>query len=138
MFIQDHGTVTSRIVTEMAQGETMTAMTEEETATGIDMMTGTAETMTEEVCYSACALLRPGYEHFHFQLINSFPALMSFQALTPVVAEEVVGPLAAATAATMMTVGVAVIVMGTGTVTVSVKTGMKDGTIGVKKGVRMH
>lgn len=54
-FIQDHGTVTSRIVTEMAHGETTTAMTEEETATGIDMMTGTAETTTEEVCYSACA-----------------------------------------------------------------------------------
>lgn len=54
------------------------------------------------------------------------------------VEEEVVGPLAAATAATMMTVGVAVIVMGTGTVTVTVKTGMKDGTIGVKKGVRIY
>lgn len=44
----------SRIVTEMGRGGTMTAMTEEEIATGIVMTTGTAETLIEEVCYSAC------------------------------------------------------------------------------------
>lgn len=49
----------SRIVTEMGHGGTMTAMTEEEIATGIVMTTGTAETSIEEVCYSAC--LEPGF-----------------------------------------------------------------------------
>lgn len=52
-FLQDHGTVMSQIVTEMDHAGTTTVMTEEETATGIAMMTGTAETMIEEVCYSA-------------------------------------------------------------------------------------
>lgn len=49
----------SRIVTEMGHGGTMTAMMAEETATGIGMTTGTAETMIEEVCRSAC--LNPAF-----------------------------------------------------------------------------
>lgn len=43
----------SRIVTEMGHGGTMTAMMEGETDTGIAMMTGTEETLIEEVCHSA-------------------------------------------------------------------------------------
>lgn len=40
------------IVIETGHDETTTAMTVEETATGIAMMTGIAETMTEAVCPS--------------------------------------------------------------------------------------
>lgn len=72
-FLQDLETVMNQIVTEMGHDGTMTAMMEEETAMtegetvmteeetammeeenviGIAMMTGTAETLIEEVCYS--------------------------------------------------------------------------------------
>ena len=51
-FLQDHGTVTSQIVTGMDHGGMVIVMMEEETATGIAMMTGTAETSTE---VSSCA-----------------------------------------------------------------------------------
>lgn len=51
----------SRIVTEMGHGGTMTAMTEEETATGIAMMTGTAETTIEEVGHGASVDLVLGF-----------------------------------------------------------------------------
>lgn len=44
----------SQIVTEMGRGGTMTVMTVEEIATGIAMMTETAETTIEEVRSSAC------------------------------------------------------------------------------------
>lgn len=46
-------TVMSQIVTGMGLAGTMTVMTEEETAIGIAMTTGTAGTTIEEVCYSA-------------------------------------------------------------------------------------
>lgn len=101
---RDLETVMSQIVTEMGRGGTMTVMTVEEIATGIAMMTETAETTIEEV-------------------------------LTLVV-EEVVVPLAAASAVITMTVGVAVTVMGTGIATATVTvTGMKDAMKGVRREV---
>lgn len=98
---RDHGTAMSQIVTEMAHGGTMTAMMEEETATGNAMTTGIAETTIE--------------------------------VMTLVVGEEVVVPLAVASAEIMMTVGVAVIATGTGIVTATVRTGTKDGMTGVRR-----
>lgn len=65
----------SRIVTEMVHGATMTAMMEEETATGIAMTTGTAGTMTEEVCSSACShvMLSPSILFsYRFSFLLSF------------------------------------------------------------------
>lgn len=47
-------------------------------------------------------------------------------------------PLAVASAVIMMTVGVAMIVMGTGIVTATVKTGTRDGMRGVKREVRVQ
>lgn len=55
--LQGRGTGTSRIVTGMGHGGTMIAMMEEETATGIVMMIGTAETTIEEV--NSCGPLDP-------------------------------------------------------------------------------
>lgn len=58
--------------------------------------------------------------------------------MTLVVEEEVVVPLAVASAAIMTTVGVAVIDMGTGIVTLTVMTGTKDVTRGVRTEVRVQ
>ena len=82
--LQDHGTVTSRIVTEMARGVTMIVTKEDETATGIAMRTGTVEiamttgtveTLIEEVSCCAC-------EGLCFTGISSC-SLTSFQPLNP-------------------------------------------------------
>lgn len=71
----------SQIVTEMGQGGTMTAMMEEETATGIAMTTGTAETTIEEVSRCACLDLVLGFRStslyqqlFDFLIIKSIPS----------------------------------------------------------------
>lgn len=53
--LQDHVTVTSLIVTEMASGGTAIVM--KEAVTGIAMTTGTAETMMEVCLYMYCKLL---------------------------------------------------------------------------------
>lgn len=58
--------------------------------------------------------------------------------MTLVVVEEVVGPLAVASAVITMIVVVAMIVMGTGTVMVTVKIGTTDGMRGVKREVRVY
>lgn len=99
---RDLETVMSQIVTEMVHGGTMTVMTVEETATGIAMMTETAETTIEEVM--------------------------------TLVVEEVVVPLAAASAVITMTVGVAMTVMVTGIVMATVTvTGMNGAMTGVRR-----
>lgn len=53
--MQDHVTVTSLIVTEMASGGTVIVM--KEVVTGIAMTTGTAETMMEVCLYKFWKLL---------------------------------------------------------------------------------
>lgn len=55
--------------------------------------------------------------------------------MTPVVVEEAGGPLAVVSVVIMMTVGVVVIVTGTGTVMATVKTDTIDGMTDVKREV---
>lgn len=131
---------TSRTDTETGLGGTTTVTMEDETATGIAMMTEIAGTMTEVSCSAIrFSLFKPAISPPHIFLMLPLSTHVVQVSTLVVVAEEDVGLLAVAFAAIMTTAGEAATVMaiaiGTALVTETVTAIMTVTEIG-RKGVR--